>query len=142
MSYQLTLEKAGAKVLDTHYTGSYQGSWGSIVEYNGEKLLVTGAYGSCSGCDAFQSEFDYFDTEPEERDGKYYRNYGMVEITKEEYDQCLIELDKRYAEFGSYYLKNPMTKEMIETYISNLNKDDWFDSEELELYTWALTFFN
>lgn len=139
MSYQLTLEKAGAKVLGTLFTGSYQGSWGSVVEYNGEKSLVTGAYGSCSYCDSFQSAFGYCYDEPQERDGKYYRDED--EITKEEYDEYYANLDKRYAEFGESYLRNPMTKEMIETYLSKLKEDDWFDGEERELYAWALTFF-
>lgn len=142
MSYILTLEKAGAKILGSHFTGSYQGSWGAVVIYNGEKGLVTGSYGSCSYCDAFQSEFDYRFDEPIERDGKYYRDYGEDEITKEEYDQYYIELDKKYAEFGRNYLRNPMDKSMIETYKSNLKEDDWFDSEELELYNWALNYFN
>jgi hypothetical protein len=141
MSYQLTLEKAGAIVLGFLMTGSYQGTWGAVVEYNGEKSLVTGSYGSCSYCDAFQSEFGYSLDEPEERDGKYYRGWDD-EISKEEYDEYYVELDKKYAEFGSNYLRNTMTKELIQTYISNLNKEDWFDSEEIELYTWALTFFN
>lgn len=140
MSYQLTLEKAGAKVLGFLMTGSYQGSWGAVVEYNGQKSLVIGAYGSCSYCDAFESEFEYGYNEPEERDGKYYRNYDE-EITAEEYIQYFNDLDIRYAEFGKNYLRNPMDKSMIETYISNLDKEDWFDSEEMELYTWALTFF-
>lgn len=142
MSYQLTLEKAGAKVLGILYTGSYQGSWGAIVEYNGIESLVTGSYGSCSYCDAFQREFSNYYDVPEEKNGKFFKHFGDTEITEEEYYQYFRDLDLKYAEFGSYYLRNTMSKEMIETYISNLKKDDWFDSEELELYEWALTFFN
>lgn len=51
------METAGATVLLYEEFGSYQGDWWAKVEYNGEVRWVHGAYGSCSVCDAFQSEF-------------------------------------------------------------------------------------
>jgi hypothetical protein len=139
MSYQLTLEKAGAEILGFHEIGSYQGTWGAVVIYKGEKSLVTGSYGSCTYCDAFQSEFGYH-SEPYMKDGKYFNGY-YDEISKEDYEERMRDLEQKYIYFGEGYLRNPMSKDMIITYLSKLKKDDWFDSEEAELYEWALKFF-
>jgi hypothetical protein len=57
MGYSHALEAAGAKVLGYRCAGSYQGMWGAVIIYNGKLGLVTGAYGSCSVCDAFEGEF-------------------------------------------------------------------------------------
>lgn len=144
MSYELCLEKAGAKIIDTKYTGSYQGTWGCIVEYNGEKVLVTGSYGSCSGCDAFQAEFDY-NSAPEEKDGVYYKNDDTWDedniCTKEEFEQLTTSYDKRLSDFAQSYLQTPYDKEDIEQKLKSFDNDDWFDTEEKELFTWALTHF-
>lgn len=86
MSYEMCLEKAGAKVLAFQEFGDYQGSWYALVEYKGERGWVEGSYGSCAGCDAFQSEFfcSYEDTQ---------------------------DLEERYAEFGRGYLEVVMPHE-------------------------------
>ena len=59
MSYELCLEKAGAKVLEFKKFGSYQGDWLAFVEYKGQKGIVQGSYGSCSECDTFAAYSDY-----------------------------------------------------------------------------------
>ncbi len=56
MSYSTALEAAGATVKEYREFGDYQGTWFAFLE---DGRIVTGAYGSCSGCDAFQAEFDY-----------------------------------------------------------------------------------
>lgn len=144
MGYQEALEAAGAKVIDSLYTGSYQGSWGSIVELHGIKGLVTGAYGSCSGCDSFQAEFDY-DTKPKIKDGKYYINGNTWDeedaVTYEVYETALAAYNKKLSDFGAYYLKQIFNKQDIENKIASFKDDDWFDTEEKELYDWAIKFF-
>lgn len=57
--YALALTAAGAKVLKFECFGSYQGDWLAKVIYKGKEGWVRGAYGSCSGCDAFEAEIDY-----------------------------------------------------------------------------------
>lgn len=57
--YKEALEAAGATVHAYEAFGSYQGDWLAHVTYNGITGLVRGSYGSCSYCDAFESEFDY-----------------------------------------------------------------------------------
>jgi len=140
MGYIESLKAAGAKIISSKFTGSYQGSWGAIVEYNGEKILITSSYGSCSFCDTFESEFDYI-SQPYIQEGKYMSSNSYEEITKEEYEKEEAYYNEKLANFGRNYLRNPATKTDIENYLKALNKDDWFDSEEAELYEWAMSYF-
>ena len=152
MGYITTLEKAGAKVIASKFLGSYQGTWGAICDYKGQRVMAVGSFGSCSYCDAFEAEFETYSSSDEVRmdkeTGKYYRGWFMdedSEITKEQYDAGIAALDKRYCEFGETYLRNPETKESIQKridYYNSLSDDDYFDYEERELYDWAIKFFD
>ena len=64
--YEEALVAAGANVLEFREFGDYQGSWIAYVEYEGGRGYVRGSYGSCSGCDAFQSEFGWVDEDEAE----------------------------------------------------------------------------
>lgn len=86
MSYSSALEAAGATVLQFEQFGSYQGDWFALVSYNGEIGWVNGSYGSCSHCDAFESEFGWNDDE------------------RSDYQQRLVD-------FGRTYLDGLMTQE-------------------------------
>jgi hypothetical protein len=121
MGYSEALEAAGAKIIAFQEFGSYQGNWfafvelalpwrhsksefGSyqgdwfaFVEYQGKRGWVQGSYGSCSGCDAFQSEFDYGSNGCREH---WYK-------TEDDCNDCklaLADYDKRLTEFGASYL--------------------------------------
>jgi len=59
MSYREALEAAGAQVLMFEHFGDWQGSWLALVDYQGQRGWVQGAFGSCDHCDAFQAEFDW-----------------------------------------------------------------------------------
>lgn len=75
MSYLEAMEAAGAKVKAFEEFGSYQGDWWALVEYEGRRGWVTGSYGSCSGCDAFEAEFSWCDRETfNDATGKYEPN--------------------------------------------------------------------
>jgi len=142
MGYSKALEKAGCEIIDFQEFGSYQGTWLAFVKYNGETGIVQGSYGSCSGCDSFQAEFDYEDT-PTEKNGKYYKTYWVDEsdeITKEEYEELLKSAEKKLADFGLSYLSGGLyNKEYYENKIKNLKEDDWFDGEEKEICEWAIS---
>lgn len=146
MGYSWALTAAGATVVEFKTTGSYQGTWGAIVDYNGERSLVTGYYGSCSHCDAYQAEFDrYGDSEDvHTRDGKYYDG-NYEEIDRETYDIMSARMNERLAEFGRSYLANPVDKATIQNHLdyydAKMAEDDWFNNEERELYDWAIRFF-
>lgn len=59
MSYQETLEAAGATILEYEEFGDYQGTWYAVVNHDGDIYLTSGSYGSCSGCDALQGDIGY-----------------------------------------------------------------------------------
>lgn len=63
-NYQSALEAAGCVVHVFKEFGSYQGKWYAYVTHNQETGFITGWYGSCSGCDAFEAEFDYNGNDP------------------------------------------------------------------------------
>ena len=64
MSYQEALEAAGAQVLAFAEFDSYQGDW--LARLPGG--YVSGSYGSCSGCDAFEGEFGHWSGRCSEHD--------------------------------------------------------------------------
>ena len=70
MGYCEAMEFAGAEVLEYQSFGSYQGDWFAKVLFEGKIGWVHGSYGSCSHCDAFESEFDY-DRGPECSEHRY-----------------------------------------------------------------------
>lgn len=58
-AYAKALRAAGAEVHHFRSFGSYQGEWWAQITYKDETGWVTGSYGSCSGCDAFEGEFGW-----------------------------------------------------------------------------------
>jgi hypothetical protein len=148
MGYSYALRTAGADVVDFKTIGSYQGTWGAIVDFQGQRSLVTGYFGSCSVCDAYESQFGHMEDDPvhDQDDDKYYADWTrQEEITKETYDVIIERGKKELADFGMSYLRHPMTKEdvikRIEYYDTNDTGEWSFDSEERELYDWAITLF-
>lgn len=65
MSYSEAMEAAGAEVLEYESFGSYQGDWWALVRYQGQVGWVSGDFGSCSGCDAFDAEFSWGEADPD-----------------------------------------------------------------------------
>lgn len=144
MGYQSALVEAGAKVIATMFAGSYQGTWGSVVIYQGKLGLVTGAFGSCSFCDAFESEFG-FQSSPyfDERNQKYYSgDFGDDdrEVSKEEFEKIIQANKQKLADFGKSYLHVIQDVWDIENQLKHLSKDedDWYDHEQRSLLVWAL----
>lgn len=146
MSYQKTLEAAGAEVLNFKEFGCYQGTWLAFVKYKGEIGIVEGSYGSCSECDSFQHEFSY-NSEPEKKDGKFYKDGNTwdedSECTEEEYDEAMEKYKENFAEFGRGYLESSgqpclYDQAYYENKLEKLDKEDWLDSEEAECCKWAI----
>jgi hypothetical protein len=120
MSYQQALEAAGAKILAFEEFGDYQGDWFSLVEYKGEVGWVSGSYGSCSGCDAFEAEFGWTD---DECDTHKYKGH------QPECENCVAakaDYATRLADFGRVYLDGLMAQAMAEKVAS---ADVEWDSE-------------
>lgn len=131
MSYKNALEAAGAEVIKFQEFGSYQGDWLALVKFQNRYGWVRGYYGSCSGCDAFKSEFG--DMNSTVIDGKIfdYDIYQYRDATQEEVDTYNVRL----REFGMGYLENIYTQEQIEKEVST--NIDWDDGarEMLEFVT-------
>lgn len=126
MGYYEALEAAGANVLEFERFGDYQGSWWAKVVYNSNTFWVKGSYGSCSGCDAFQAEFDYHDCER----CKEHRYTWNDEITNncEDCKNALKVYNQHLAEFGMGYLVGgEHTQEEAE---KSAAEYDWSDDKE------------
>lgn len=104
MGYSEAMEAAGAVVHQFEHFGSYQGDWWALVTLpDGRKGWINGSYGSCSGCDAFEAEFDYgtrdYCSEPH-----WVHDPACAECVRLKADY-----DKKLAEFGAGYLDGVMT---------------------------------
>jgi hypothetical protein len=109
MSYEGSLEAAGARVIAFQEFGDWQGSWVALVEYQGQRGWVQGAYGSCDHCDAFQAEFDW------------------------DSDFACEDVKDRFAQFGRSYLDDILTTEQVS---SRYNADAEWDSESADAAAW------
>lgn len=75
--YTAALEATGVKVLAFERFGSYQGDWWAHIEFpNHELFFITGSFGSCSGCDAFEAEFGWEDDKAPDYFHRL-RNFGL-----------------------------------------------------------------
>ena len=135
MGYSEALEANGVTVKEMKEFGSYQGTWIAILE---DGRFVEGSYGSCSGCDSFQAEFDYADQPTfEEKTGKYFKTYRTWdeedECSKDEYEKHLEAYNEKLRLFGKEYLDSAETKEEI---VSRFTKKcecehAWEDDKEI-----------
>ena len=110
MSYQQALEAAGARVLAFEQFGDWQGSWVALVEYQGQRGWVQGAFGSCDYCDAFQSQFDW------------------------DSDFACEDVQGRLVQFGRNYLDDLQTTEQL---LSQYNAYADWDSESGNAIAWV-----
>lgn len=125
--YKGCMELAGATVHLFKEFGSYQGDWWAKVTYGSSTGWIKGSYGSCSGCDAFQSEFD---CESHDHDGGIYVSmYELSTYYNKNCEKC-VELKGRLIKFGEGYLSYIYTQEEAEKEASrNMEWDS--DAEEM-----------
>lgn len=110
MSYEDALKATGNKVLDYQEFGDYQGTWYALMIINGKLELISGEYGSCSGCDAFDSAFDY------------------------DLDFNSIEGKEQLKRFGQQYIDNNISDPRIE--LKNAEEDAKWDLDSKEKLEW------
>ncbi len=110
MSYQFALEAAGCEVIEFVEFGCYQGEWLALIRQANEIGVCEGSYGSCSYCDAFESEFGYGETEAED-----YKS--------------------RLADFGRGYLPANTLAEMVAKLTRDSNRLEWDDDYKEMLTT-------
>lgn len=107
MSYESALIAAGCEVIEFIEFGCYQGEWLALVRKDGEIGVCEGSYGSCSYCDAFESEF------------------GYGEINAPDYQS-------RLADFGNGYLPANTLPEMAAKLSVDIERLEW-DEERREM---------
>lgn len=133
MSYTQALEAAGAKVLAEGSFGSYQGDWIALVEYKGERGFVSGSYGSCSGCDAFEAEFGYSDDWCGEHS---YNRVDDCEACADVRENYRIRLE----DFGRKYMDDADGNAMLDDYdrmLSSASANLSWDSEAEQMVAWV-----
>lgn len=108
--YHGCMQLAGATVHIFKEFGSYQGDWWAKVTYGPFIGWVRGSYGSCSGCDAFQSEFD---CESHEHDGIFVSLYELSKYYDKNCEKC-VDLKDRLIKFGEGCLSYIYTQEEAE----------------------------
>lgn len=127
MSYQEAMQAAGAEVHEFNEFGSYQGDWWAKVTYNGQTGWVTGSYGSCSPCDAFEGEFGY--TNHNCNGDDYYSPFYGDDKFRDGCETCQ-SLKERFIKFGQEYLECIMSQDKAEAEASeNLEWD--MDAQEM-----------
>ena len=105
--YAKALSVAGAHVLNYKEFGSYQGDWWAKVRYQGNVGWVTGCFGSCSGCDAFEAEFGYGESWCEVHGYSHNKDCNKC---KENEAKIKLELKS----FGESYLADILSQEEAE----------------------------
>lgn len=111
-SYEDCLEAAGAEVLCSEEFGDYQGtSWARVI-YEGIEGWVSWGFGSCSGCDDLEGEFEYSG------------------------DDGTPEYRARMALFGRGYLDNIMSQEQA---LKEASEHISWDSEADKVVEFILT---
>jgi hypothetical protein len=125
MGYIDALVEAGAVVHEFKEFGSYQGDWVALVTVKGETGWVEGSYGSCSGCDSFESEFGWSDRDCNQHSYRHNDACLGCQAAAKTYDA-------RLADFGKTYLDCiQSTEQFVKTHTTR----DWGDDEEM--VTWV-----
>jgi hypothetical protein len=128
MGYRQALEAAGATVLAFDEFGDYQGTWLAKVTVGEELRLVTGSYGSCSGCDAFQAEFDF-------RSHNHGDRYVYPDDPADHDPSCeeCARYSRELAEFGRRYLDDPVDPAVAR---KRFEEEREWDSEAPAVLAW------
>ena len=133
MSYIESLEAAGATVLEEASFGSYQGDWFALVDYKGKRGYVQGSYGSCSGCDAFEAEFNYGEKTCDEHNYNYSDVCEDCIGAKERYNEKLVDFGRGYLEDVDGALGLTDYDETLAYAVRNI---EW-DSDAQSMVTWV-----
>lgn len=110
MSYENALTAAGCEVISFVHFGCYQGEWLALIRKDGELGICEGSYGSCSYCDAFESEFGYGEEDAPDYQSRL-ADFGNGYLPADTIDQMIAKLtrDSERMEWDSDY------QEMLET---------------------------
>lgn len=117
--YDDLLRWHGAAVLAYQKFGSYQGDWYALVEWEGRRFWIHDYYGSCSGCDALESETGYH----------YHYSYKKYPNPCPECGK----IEHNFHALARGYLGSPMTYEEVIAYAA---KNGAWDVSAEEMVSW------
>lgn len=132
MGYREAIEAAGATVHVFQEFGSYQGTWLAKVTYKETKGWIEGAYGSCSGCDSFQAEFNY----TSHLHGDIYHD-PIYDGFKEGCQQC-DDTKAQFRTFGESYLHSIVSWEQLTEIYRKKTLGEYIWDEDREIYEWLM----
>lgn len=137
MSYCDAMKMAGATVHEYKEFGSYQGDWLALVTYKGKTGFIHGYYGSCSGCDSFQSQFDFRDHEHPEDD--YYTFFDALGSNFEHENSC--DVCKKWKEEIIEFGKGLLEEEILSPFMvmEMFKEQSEWDLDAIELIEWVKT---
>lgn len=125
--YKEAIEAAGAEVLAFETFGSYQGDWLAKIKIDGKVKYIHDYYGSCSHCDAFESDFGFVSHSCGNDD--YYDPFWEDDGFRDNCSECQ-NLKKRFVEFGQNYVDNAVSfEECMKIASENLEWD--MDAQDL-----------
>lgn len=131
MGYEGALEAAGAVVLEFKNFGSYQENWYALVNFEGNRGFVSGSYGSCSGCDAFESELVELYEQCDEHkyvDVSEVKNCAPCRRARENYQV-------QFKAFGGRYLEGGLLT--LEEAVKRASENLEWDCDAQEMVGWV-----
>lgn len=88
VSYTQMVDSFGHEVLAFETTGSYQGDHWALLKSEDSRLgFMNFGYGSCSGCDNLQGEFDFRDEYWEDTDDTQWYHTVLSPLGLEKWDE-------------------------------------------------------
>lgn len=130
LDYEDALKAAGATVMAFERFGSCEGDWFAKVEFNGKVGYVHGAFGSCSGCDAFEAEIGILPDSCEQHSQYESREKRKDCIACREIQATA---QAKVVEFGLGYLDEILTQEQAEALAA---KDVEWDLDAVKMLRW------
>lgn len=128
MGYSEALHAAGATVHAYNQFGSYQGDWWAKVTLpDGRQGFINGRYGSCSGCDAFESEIGYSSEQCDTH------SYGPEQPECAECQQAKAAAAEKLAKFGAGYLDSFLTADEA---LAKASENLEWDTDAQEMVDW------
>lgn len=132
MSYLETFERAGAEILANQEFGDWQGTGLTKVNYKGKVGWIEYAYGSCSGCDAYEAELGYcWDEACDAHRYSFDQDCDDCQVRAEDYRRAQVA-------FALPYLETLYSQDEIEAaYAKRKTKYTW-DGEAERMYDFVV----
>jgi len=135
MSYSEAIALAGATINDSEWFGSYQGDALFDLTVNGRRGILVVGYGSCGGCDHWESFAGYGDPEHCEAHAyTYHKEDGNADCA--DCKSALAEWVEKVIAFGQDYLQGVMYGDEVAKYRERLVEQTEWDHDAAAQLVW------